>query len=253
MTRDQAKEILIHCRLNTADQTDPEFLEALQLAASDPELNQWLNQQQEFHLQTREQFREIKIPAGLKEQILAAKPVIETIKPIWRRAEVWAIAAMLAVAIPAALFIGSAFFVEGHALIFEKFEQRMTSFALKTYQMDIRTNNATVVRQYLASKGAPADFPVPPNLERLPVKGGGKLTWQNRPVSMMCFDLPDNETAFLFIIDKHQVNGALPPEQALIRPGSRLTTARWTKGNRIYLLAASKTPETVGMLAEDRN
>ena len=41
MTRDQARQILAACRLNTADQTDPQFAEALELAMSDPELNQW--------------------------------------------------------------------------------------------------------------------------------------------------------------------------------------------------------------------
>ncbi len=250
MTRDQAKEILAICRLDTADRNDPEFLEALQLAASDPELNHWLNQQQEFHRQNRERLRALEVPADLKARIFDQRP--PTIPAVWRRREILALAAMLAIAAPVILFLGSALFTEGHGLIFEKFEQRMTSFALKTYQMDIRTNNPAAVRQYLASKGAPADFPVPTNLERLTVKGGGRLSWQNNAVSMMCFELPDKETVFMFIMDKAALRGALPPERPEITPGKRLSAARWTKGDRVFLLAAAKSPETLGRLVEDQ-
>ena len=46
MTPQEAKEILARYRLNTTDETDPDFAEALQLALTNPELSQWLLDQQ---------------------------------------------------------------------------------------------------------------------------------------------------------------------------------------------------------------
>ena len=45
MDKETAKRILLGYRPGTADASEPEILEALRLADSDPELNEWLRQQ----------------------------------------------------------------------------------------------------------------------------------------------------------------------------------------------------------------
>src|SRR6185503_5323493 len=50
---------------------------------------------------------------------------------------------------------------------FANFQLRMTSFAIRSYQMDVRSTDPAVVRQHLASRGAPSDFPLTPGLEKM--------------------------------------------------------------------------------------
>jgi hypothetical protein len=246
MTREQAKELLLSCRLNTADQTEPEFAEALELAMSDPELNQWLNDQQKFHATIRAEMRRVRPPTGLKERILAGAPKPRaTVR--WGRPEVWALAAAIA------LVLGGAAFWLLQAPRDEKnlanFSSRMISFALRTYEMDVITSDRDAVRNYLKDHGAPADFPLTPGLEKMPVKGGGRLTWQNEPVAMMCFDLPAKDTAFMFVIDEKPFGKATLPETARVASGMDLHTAIWRKNGRIYLLAVPGRPEVAASLA----
>jgi hypothetical protein len=244
MTREQAKEFLLLHRPGGAE-TDSELAEALRLAANDPELSQWLEQHREFTANITKQFHAIEPPADLKARIMAgAKAPVEGPRPV-RRLALWAAAAAIILVVASVDFWISR--NNADARTFANFRSRMTSFALRTYQMDIVTNNAAAVRDYLAAKGAPADFPLTPSLEKLPVKGGGRLSWQNQPVAMMCFALANNETAFMFVIDQKGVEKPVRAPQLKSGPGVNSVT--WSKEGKLYLLAASETPEKLAALA----
>ena len=77
----------------------------------------------------------------------------------------------------------------------------MVGFALRHYRMDIVTNDAQQVRQFLKSRGAPADYALPAGLQATPVMGGASLSWQDAPVAMVCFDLTTNKILYMFVID----------------------------------------------------
>jgi hypothetical protein len=71
------------------------------------------------------------------------------------------------------------------------------------------------------------------------VIGGAKLSWQGHPVSMMCFTGPTNEILFLFVLDRAALHdGHLPADAPAIVPMRRLNAADWSRGDKIYLLAA---------------
>jgi len=112
--------------------------------------------------------------------------------------------------------------------------------------MDIVTNSEPAVRQFLASQGAPADFLLTPGLEKMPVKGGGRLSWQNQPVAMMCFSLPNNETAFMFVMDRSTI--AKEPTEIEVTPGKNLSSVAWSKNGKVYLVAAAERPEVLQSL-----
>src|ERR1051325_8947113 len=83
---EQAKEILLRYRPATVDDSDPEILEALELARRDPELAHWYAQHQAFHNIVRDRFKQLPVPAGLKEDILAGYKVkVAPIPPWWRQ------------------------------------------------------------------------------------------------------------------------------------------------------------------------
>lgn len=247
MTREEAKEILVRYRAESPDTREPEVVEALELAARDAELSQWLKQQEEFHSRVRQELRGMAPPPELKARILAARPEPRISR--WHGGGISAIAASIIFL----LALANYFFVRpGIDESFTNFRSRMSSFVLRTYQMDIVTNNAAAVREYLSRTDGPADFQLTPALGNLAVKGGGHLTWQNHPVSMMCFTLAPNETVFMFVLDEKFVQRAKPPEnQIAITPGKRLATAAWRKDGRIFLVAANVDEKTIAKLAEN--
>ena len=72
MNRDEIKNILLVYRPGTSDAEDPEIAEALTLAKNDPELSQWASASHCARQNAlRAKFRQIAIPAGLKEQIIS--------------------------------------------------------------------------------------------------------------------------------------------------------------------------------------
>jgi hypothetical protein len=71
MTSDEAKFILSAFRPNGSDVSHPAFGEALQAAASDPGLGQWLAHSRSFDEAVAGKVRGVQAPAGLREAILA--------------------------------------------------------------------------------------------------------------------------------------------------------------------------------------
>ncbi len=247
MTRDEARELLRGWRPHHAEVADPEIQQALEQAKSDPELGQWLQEQQNFHAKIRDELRRLGTPEGLKQSILEGCELRPRFR--WNR-PLLALAASLVL-----LLAGSAYWLtrtRPDERSFANFHSRMTSFALRTYQMDIVSSEDRAVRDYLLTHGAPADFALPPGLAQLPVKGGGRLSWHNRPVGMMCFSLPDDETAYMFVIDQNAVTGLKALPNITTTSGDNLSTAAWSHGGRLYLLAAATPPETLSALADPR-
>ena len=245
MTREQAQEILLLHRPGLSVESDLEIAEALRMLANDRELARWFDQQREFNALIKKQIRAIEPPSGLKDQILAGAQTPVVRPTLLRRHPVWAIAAAVVILIAAANFWFSR--NSEDAQTFANFHSRMTSFALRTYGMDIVTNNPAAVREYLAKSGAPADFPLTAGLEKLPVKGGGRLSWQNQPVAMMCFGLTNNQTAFMFVIDEKAID--TPAAARAVVSDQNLSSVTWSKAGKIYLLAAAERPEVLTALA----
>lgn len=72
MDKEHAKFILDSFRPDGADANNPEFSEALQLAAEDRELGSWLSQQRAHDSAFSEALYSAEIPDGLREEIMAA-------------------------------------------------------------------------------------------------------------------------------------------------------------------------------------
>ena len=88
----------------------------------------------------------------------------------------------------------------------------------------------------------PADFELDPALARVPAIGAGLLSWQGKPVSMVCLDGGGLGTLFLFIAAA-ETTVPEPPAQPEIVAVNQLATASWTRHGRTYVLAAVADPE----------
>jgi hypothetical protein len=226
----QAQRILLIYRPGLGDESDPEIQAALGLAQREPALKEWFQAHCAFQRELRAKFRELPVVDGSKETLLAQR-VARGPSLWWQRRVAWALAASIL------LFLGLAAWWQRPTprAQFAEFRARMVRTVLREYRMDIETNDLRHLRQFHAAQGAPADYQVPPGLERQPLTGGGLLSWQSRPVSMVCFDSGRGDMLFLFVIDRRAMHDA-PDETPHWTRVNKLTTASWSRAGRTYVL-----------------
>jgi hypothetical protein len=179
----EAKQILLLHRHGLAEADDPEIAEALALAKREPELARWLEEHCARQFVLRDRFRQIPVPAGLKEQIVS-EYAAERRRILWRKKSVTAV---LAVLVLLAVFAPLWFSRHGHDDTLAIYQNRMASIALRGYAMDLATNNPEQIRAFLAQNHAPADFVLPAALNQAALTGCAVEGWQNVKVSMICF------------------------------------------------------------------
>jgi hypothetical protein len=235
VNRAEAQRILLLYRPGTAESGEPEMLEALELARRDSELGRWFEQHRAFQKAMHGKFRQIEVPAHLRTSILAAAQVPKSVttqpRRSWRSPLWFAAGAVVLLALLAGLWL------RPHAANqFANFRVRMVSGALREYGMDIKTSDMRLVRQELASRGAPSDYVVPRGLKRLRLTGGGRLTWRSNPVGMVCFNRGDNQMLFLFVLKRSALKDP-PPATPRLAKVNELLTASWTQGDETYVLA----------------
>jgi hypothetical protein len=235
----QAKRILLLYRPGIRDTEDPEMLEAIELATKDPELGKWFEQHQAFQLAMRAKLREIHVPEHLKRSLLVRPKIVRPAITFWNN-PVW----MAAAAIFLVLVGLSVFWLRPSVPDrFTHYRETMVSAAVRMYSMDLVTSDASKLRQFVATNGAPADYMLTQGLARLPLKGGGLLRWRGNPVSMVCFDRAGT-TLFLFVLKRSALKDP-PPElisKAEVAQVDGLITASWTRGDDTYLLAGPHEP-----------
>jgi hypothetical protein len=120
----------------------------------------------------------------------------------------------------------------------------MVGEARREYSMDLVTNDMRQVREFMARRGAPADYSLPRGLARCQLTGGGRLTWRSNPVTMVCFDRGDKQMLFLFIMKRSAVKDP-PPERPRLARVSQMLTASWTRGDNTYVLAGPEEADFV--------
>jgi hypothetical protein len=229
VTRDEAKRILLLYR-SRRDLEDVEIKAAVEQAQGDPELQHWFDQHCAAQRRVRDQFAKVPVPSDLKGAILAGRKIVRPV--FWRRPAWLAAAASIVVLIGiAALWSRPNPFQR-----FDLYRSRMVSTVWREYRMDIVTNSLPAIRSYLAQRGAPTDYVVPPKLEQLSVTGGGRLKFGNEPVAMVCFDRGDQQMLFLFVVSRDAIKGE-PGAIPEIHTTSRLQTASWSDRTNVYVLA----------------
>jgi len=241
MTNQQAKEILMLFRPGTDDPADLEFAGALALAKGDPELGRWFDEHCQAREAIRVRFKAIAVPEGLKEQILAERKVHTTAFTKKRPSQLAVATAVLALLVG----LASLWLRPREDKNFSGFRARMTSTVARAYPpMDLETNDLGQIQQYLAKNQAPGNYVLPPALAKTKGTGCAILTWQGKPVSMICFNSGKTVPAaspdlFLFIIDRSAVPNAPPGSSPQLAQMKHLATASWSSGDKTYVLAGN--------------
>jgi uncharacterized membrane protein YbaN (DUF454 family) len=235
VTTEQAKRTLLLYRPDLPD--DAEFSEALAEARRDPELARWLEQHLATQRALRQKFRQISVPAELKEQIVTGRVIL---RPAWwQKPPIW-----IGLAAAIVLYLGLTVFKERRPDQFADYRISMVETVLREYRMEITSNDDQAVRQHLQTKGAPANYTVPNGLQKVPLKGGGRLRWRGHPVAMVCFERKDKELLYLFVLDQTAFKDPprATPELAQV---NQLMTASWSSGNRTYVLAGPEDAQSI--------
>jgi hypothetical protein len=241
MNQSEAQRVLLLYRPGTAETGDPEMAEALELARRDPELGRWFEQHRAFQKTMRARFRQIEVPAHLRTSLLiqgAAQTKIPPSQARWR-SPVWLTAAA---AVLLLLGLVGVWLKPRIPDRFANYRSRVLGEALRQYRMDIVTNDMQQVRQFLASRGAPADYDLTRGLEQLQLTGGGRLIWRSNPVTMVCFDRGDKQMLFLFVMKRSGVKDP-PPKTPRLTRVHQMMTASWTRGDHSYVLAGPEDPD----------
>jgi hypothetical protein len=238
MNNEQAQDVLTLYRPGIGEPADWETLQALELSRRDPGLARWLERRNALYQAIHGALTQIEAPAGLKERIVAERPA----NLIW-----WQRPSVLAAAAAAMLLLGLAAFwlAPRHQDQFATYRSRMVRTAMRTYTMNLVTNDLTQIRQYLAQHDGHADFVLTKALERLPGDGCAIIRWHNRKVSLVCFDLGDKNDLYLFIINRADLPGAPASAEPQFMTVSKLMTASWTTADKTYVLAGPGDEEAL--------
>jgi hypothetical protein len=236
----EAKQVLALFRPGSADERDPSFDEARQLAKTDPELARWFATHCEAYLVMRPKFQSIPVPAGLKEQILSERKIH---RPVFLRYS----SPLVALAAAVVLLLGIIFGLESfHARAdrYSAYRKRMIETALRSYSMDLTTNDPVRIRGFLKENSAPDDYLLSDGLKTAAAVGCVVSTWQGNPVSMICFKtgrpMPpgDQSDLWLFVTGRKTVSNAPASGIPVFARVNKATTASWSDDHNTYVLAA---------------
>ncbi|HXT39890.1 MAG TPA: hypothetical protein VN887_07700 [Candidatus Angelobacter sp.] len=236
MDSQQAKDILMRYRPGVADATDADVDAALEQARRDPHLGRWFDQHCAFQTAVRNRLKQLPVPVDLKETILAGYGRVLVIV-WWQRPVYRALAAAAAVVLVAALIYFRPEPREDKS--FAAFRDRVVRSAQRGYAMDLTTTNLGEIRTYLAEHHGHADYTLPPALKKLPGDGCAVLRWQNKTVSMVCFDLGNHNDLYLFVAKRSDLPDAPSTAEPQFVRIEKLSAASWNGGDNIYVLAGS--------------
>ena len=240
MNADEARKILAFFRPGSADERDPWFHQARQLAESDPDLALWSSAHCESYLVMRQSLRAIPIPPALKEQILSEYKIQ---RPSFQR--LWPQLLAAAPAILLLLGLASEIGLFHNADRFAAYRNRMTESAVRNHYMDLTTGDPERIRAFLIRKEAPSEFSLPGGFKAASIVGCVVSSWQGSPVSIICFKtgraLPSGEQSdlWLFVIDRKSAAAAPPPREPVFARVNKTVTASWSDDKNTYLLASS--------------
>jgi len=253
MNRDDAKTILLLYRPGTADAADPQMAEALALVKQDADLARWFEEHCARQEALRAKFRQIPVPAGLKEQIISEQVAL-TRMAARRRSVVVATLAVAAIVV-SLLVLARSWFPRGGNMknynTLANYQSQMVYIATSGYGMNYTTNDLTQIRTYLARHHAPADYTLPPSLAKTAATGCAVENWGNATISMICFrtgkPLPPNEPGdlWLFVVDRAAVKDAPSTTSLQFTQINRIITAAWIQGDKLYLLGTEGDEQTI--------
>lgn len=241
MNNKDATFLLEACRSNGADSADPEFAEALAQAGADPLLKTWFDDQRRFDSAVAARLQSIAAPADLRSRILAGGRVSRP-QPWFRGRRLWAIAAMVTIFSTLGLWSTTSR-LQRQAQWQDRALATLAQLTTSQMEFDAKSNNVADLQQWLRKGGAPVASTIPASLQRLASIGCKTVSWDGRPISIICFHGPGGDLVHLAMMKR---SGMPDPPGTEPVYGSRdgWRTATWSQGDMAMMLA-TRAPEAM--------
>jgi hypothetical protein len=243
MDNREAKFILNAYRPGAQDANDPRFAEALEQVRRDPILQHWFNESVAFDAAMTEKLSATPVPSDLREGILTGVKV--TRAPQWKnRWRKWATAAAVVLSATLGVLIWhntQPAPVAGWQV--QALDAILSSIARNESHFDVISRNPTDLMKWLRANYAPAGKKLPYDLDKLPSVGCKTFFWRGKPVSLICFTLPEGRVIHLVITNvSTESDRAIKHEAKVIQQG-HWATATWRESDMIYMLALEGVPD----------
>jgi hypothetical protein len=244
MDKQEAKRVLQALRPEDADTTA--FAEALALVENDPELKIWWEAQQSFDHLVSTKLAQVPVPAGLRENILAARKIKQfTPRPhigLWLAA---AAAVGILCVVATTLYTSSK--EAGPVASATYDEDALAYLGNDAPALGMTSPDHDKIVAWLKERNAPTGD-MPSKMTALPAVGCQKFDVQGHKVSLICFVLAGGKLVHLFVVDE----GALsdPPSSAgpEFKQVEGWSTAAWSDGRMSYLLATQADSDALRQL-----
>jgi hypothetical protein len=237
MTHDEAILFLQAHRPGGGDDRDGFFEDALDRVQEDEVLREWFLAQQEFDRAISQTLHGVVAPGGLRERLLAGLVVV---KPGFRVTYInWvALAASIALAIAVALNWRS----NPKPADFAAYRDAIVPMVASVKpHLEVLDTDLAALNRALAERGAPEPTLLPRNLSGMKPSGCRVLEWNGHKVSMLCY-LSKGTELDLLVVDGAGFFGGPQGDAPGVGLTRGWTTANWTDGERIYILAAKISP-----------
>ena len=99
-----------------------------------------------------------------------------------------------------------------------------------------KNTDPTQLRKWLEERGAPHDFVLPPGLQGVASIGCQSFDLGGTKVSLICFDLGNNQVAHLFVVEKSALADASPSSLPQLHDDNGFAFATWSAGSKSYVL-----------------
>jgi uncharacterized membrane protein YbaN (DUF454 family) len=231
----EAKLILSAYRPDGQEALDPCMKEALEQAQRDPELRQWLEDQQRFDRVICDKLKCCGVPKDLKSTILAGHKTIEDPR-LWRHSTVWAAAALFLILIS----LGYLWIGEKDKPTLSQYRDEVAQAAIAMIDhgitLDYQSADNQKVIEWVKDRQLASRFTLTKGMDQSKPFGCKSIQWRGHPVAMVCFKGPDNQVAHLFILKRDLLSGI--PERQLkeIVSVDGLPIASWFDQANVYVL-----------------
>jgi hypothetical protein len=238
MNRSEAQLILSLYRPSGQDAQDPHLRESLSLAALDPDLKAWFENERASDTAISRALRQQPVPADLRNNLLASRKLIELPRiPLWKRPSLWwAVAAVLTISLT--LLSLTPHTNPSHSLA-ETGVHLITSpgfaFTPAKFHLSLVTNQTDAIQVWLRTSGAPQLGKLPSRLASLNKVGCRTVSSKGQTVGLVCFNTGDGEFVHLLIAPR-QPEATTEPTFAQV---NNLPTATWSDEDRTYILLST--------------
>jgi hypothetical protein len=237
MDNREAKFILNAYRPGGQDANDPRFAEALEQVRRDPILQRWFDESVAFDAAMTEKLFATSVPSDLRENILTGVKI--TRAPHWKNPwRKWAIAAAVVLSATLGVLIWNNTRpapVAGWQL--QALDAILSSIARNESHFDVISRNPADLVKWLRENSAPVAKKLPNDLDKLPSIGCKTFFWRGKPVSLICFTIPEGRAIHLVMTTVSAESDRAVKHRAKVIQQGHWATATWREGDMIYMLA----------------